>query len=55
MSNPILNAPNPNLHKLRGDNLEVYAPWIADDNFMLGIKTVAESLGYSDDKLKLRG
>jgi adenine-specific DNA-methyltransferase len=36
-------------------HLTVYAPWIADDNFMLGIKTVAESLGYSDDKLKLRG
>lgn len=36
-------------------HLTVYAPWIADDNFMLGIKTVAESLGYSDDKLRLRG
>ena len=35
--------------------LTVYAPWITDDNFMLGIKTVAESLGYSDDKFKLRG
>jgi adenine-specific DNA-methyltransferase len=35
--------------------ITVYAPWIADDNFMLGIKTVAESLGYSDDKLRLRG
>ncbi|MEO6320174.1 MAG: site-specific DNA-methyltransferase [Polaromonas sp.] len=35
--------------------LTVYAPWIADDNFMLGIKSVAESLGYSDDKLRLRG
>ena len=35
--------------------LTVYAPWIADDNFMLGIKTMAESLGYSDDKLRLRG
>ena len=35
--------------------LTVYAPWIADDNFMLGIKSVAESLGYSADKLKLRG
>ena len=35
--------------------LTVYAPWIADNNFMLGIKTVAESLGYSDDKLRLRG
>ena len=35
--------------------LTVYAPWIADDNFMLGIKTVAETLGYSEDKLRLRG
>jgi adenine-specific DNA-methyltransferase len=35
--------------------LTVYAPWIADDNFTLGIKTVAESLGYSEDKLRLRG
>ena len=35
--------------------LTVYAPWIADDNFMLGIKTVAETLGYSEDKLQLRG
>ena len=35
--------------------LTVYAPWIADDNFMLGIKSVAESLGYSADKLKLWG
>jgi len=36
-------------------HLTVYAPWVADDNFMLGIKTVAESLGYSSDKLRLRG
>ena len=35
--------------------LTVYAPWIDDDNFMLGIKTLAESLGYSEDKLRLRG
>lgn len=35
--------------------LTVYAPWIADDNFMLGIKTIAETLGYSEDKLQLRG
>jgi len=33
----------------------VYAPWIEDDNFMLGIKTMAETLGFSDDKLRLRG
>jgi adenine-specific DNA-methyltransferase len=35
--------------------LTVYAPWISDDNFMLGIKTMAETLGYSEDKLRLRG
>ena len=35
--------------------LTVYAPWIADDNFMLGLKTVAETLGFSADKLRLRG
>ncbi len=35
--------------------LTVYAPWIANDNFMQGIKTLAEGLGYSDEKLKLRG
>lgn len=36
-------------------HLTVYAPWMHDDNFMQGIKTVAESLGYSSDKLRLRG
>jgi len=36
-------------------HLTVYAPWMRDDNFMQGIKTVAESLGYSSDKLRLRG
>ncbi len=35
--------------------LTVYAPWIDDSNFMLGISTVAESLGFSSDKLRLRG
>ena len=35
--------------------LTVYAPWIEDDNVMLGIKTMAETLGYSADKLRLRG
>ena len=35
--------------------LTVYAPWVQDDNFMQGIKTLAESLGYSSDKLRLRG
>jgi adenine-specific DNA-methyltransferase len=35
--------------------LTVYAPWIADDNFTLGIKTLAQTLGYSEDKLRMRG
>jgi adenine-specific DNA-methyltransferase len=35
--------------------LTVYAPWVRDDNFMLGLKTLAESLGFSSDKLRLRG
>jgi adenine-specific DNA-methyltransferase len=35
--------------------LTVYAPWITDDNFLQNIKTQAESLGYSGDKLRLRG
>lgn len=35
--------------------LTVYAPWIDDSNFMLGINTVAESLGFSSEKLRLRG
>ncbi len=35
--------------------LTVYAPWIDDSNFMLGINTVAETLGFSSDKLRLRG
>jgi hypothetical protein len=36
-------------------HLTVYAPWMRSDNFMQGIKTLAESLGYSADKLRLRG
>ena len=35
--------------------LTIYAPWITDDNFLQNIKTQAESLGYSGDKLRLRG
>ncbi|MDI9332895.1 MAG: site-specific DNA-methyltransferase [Cytophagales bacterium] len=35
--------------------LTVYAPWITDDNFLQNIKTQAESLGFSEDKLRLRG
>ena len=36
-------------------HLTLYARWIRDDNFTQGIKTLAESLGYSSDKLRLRG
>jgi adenine-specific DNA-methyltransferase len=48
------------LRKLKADGtplnyLTVYAPWIDDSNFMLGINTLAESLGFSSDKLRLRG
>ena len=36
-------------------HLSVYAPWVHDDNFLLGTKTLLESLGWSEDKLRLRG
>jgi adenine-specific DNA-methyltransferase len=36
-------------------HLSVYAPWVHDNNFLLGTKTLLESLGLSDDKLRLRG
>ncbi len=36
-------------------HLSVYAPWVQDDNFLLGTKTLLESLGLSEDKLRLRG
>jgi adenine-specific DNA-methyltransferase len=35
--------------------LTVYAPWVQDDNFTLGLKTLVESLGMGEDKLRLRG
>lgn len=35
--------------------ITVYAPWVNDDNFILGIHTAAETLGFSEDKLRLRG
>ena len=35
--------------------LTIYAPWITDDNFLQNIKTQAESLGFSGDKLRMRG
>ncbi|MEW5887233.1 MAG: site-specific DNA-methyltransferase [Pseudomonadota bacterium] len=36
-------------------HLSVYAPWVDDNNFLLGTKTLLESLGLSEDKLRLRG
>ena len=35
--------------------LSVYAPWVHDDNFLLGLKTLLEVLHLSEDKLRLRG
>ncbi len=48
------------LHQLKAEGraaraLTVYAPGIQDDDFMQGIKTLSESLGYSSEKLRLRG
>lgn len=36
-------------------HLSVYAPWLQDNNFLLGLKTLLETLGLSEDKLRLRG
>ena len=36
-------------------HLCVYAPWVQDDNFLLGTKTLLETLNLSEDKLRLRG
>lgn len=36
-------------------HLSVYAPWVQDNNFLLGLKTLLETLGMSEDKLRLRG
>ena len=36
-------------------HLSVYAPWVHDDNFLLGTQTLLETLGLSQDKLRLRG
>ncbi|SHF59752.1 adenine-specific DNA-methyltransferase [Lampropedia hyalina DSM 16112] len=47
---PLLNAAqNPVTH------LSVYAPWVHDNNFLLGLKTMLESLHLSEDRLRLRG
>jgi len=36
-------------------HLSVYAPGVQDNNFLLGLKTLLETLGLSEDKLRLRG
>jgi adenine-specific DNA-methyltransferase len=35
--------------------LTVYAPWLKDDNLLLGLDTLMEQLGLTKDKLRLRG
>ncbi len=35
--------------------ITAYAPWLTDDNMLLGLKTVLETLEMSEDKLRLRG
>jgi adenine-specific DNA-methyltransferase len=47
------------LHSLQADGalhyLTVYAPWLKDDNLLLGLDTLMEQLGLGKDKLRLRG
>jgi hypothetical protein len=33
----------------------VYAPWVQDDNLLLGLDTLIDKLGWSKEKLRLRG
>ena len=33
----------------------VYAPWVQDDNFLLGIANVLESVGIARDRVRVRG
>lgn len=35
--------------------ISAYAPWLQDDNLLLGLKTLLETLDMSEDKLRLRG
>ncbi|THT99340.1 site-specific DNA-methyltransferase [Lampropedia puyangensis] len=47
---PLLTAAeNPITH------ISVYAPWVSDNNLLLGLKTLLQSLDLSQDKLRLRG
>ena len=35
--------------------LTVYAPWVQDDNLLLGLDTLVDKLGWGKEKLRLRG
>jgi adenine-specific DNA-methyltransferase len=35
--------------------ISAYAPWLQNDNLLLGLKTLLETLDMSEDKLRLRG
>ena len=35
--------------------ISAYSPWLQDDNLLLGLKTLLETLDLSEDKLRLRG
>ena len=36
-------------------NLTVYAPWVQDDNLLLGLDSLMDKLGLGKEKLRLRG
>jgi hypothetical protein len=35
--------------------LTVYAPWVQDDNLLLGLESLWDKLGWGEEKLRLRG
>lgn len=54
-----LDALQQHLQSLQADTalhyLTVYAPWVRDDNLLLGLDTLMDKLGLTKDKLRLRG
>ena len=54
-----LDALQQHLQSLQADTalhyLTVYAPWVQDDNLLLGLDTLMDKLGLAKDKLRLRG
>jgi adenine-specific DNA-methyltransferase len=55
-----LDALQQHLQALQADGaplhyLTVYAPWIQDDNLLLGLDTLVDKLGLGREKLRLRG